>query len=228
MRKAILSFGIAALVLAAGSTSASVIWSEGFNSDFSNPYSGGYGTQFGISGPGIKTDGSISGIEGDGFAGLNSSQSATNGVAAVLGGMDISLGVVAAAGTTYSFIGDFGWRYGTVESAQDMAIHANQSGFRVDGAKVSGPASNFVFGDLASSQSANNLGQLTFDYTTVAGDVGKDLIVRIRIMDKNNESGTTQLLADNWQVTAIPEPGTLGLVGAFGAMALFVRRRFMI
>ncbi|VGO14005.1 hypothetical protein PDESU_02562 [Pontiella desulfatans] len=229
MRKRILYHGITALILVAGSASASVIWSEGFNSGFSSPYSASFGAPvFGSTGPGIQTDGSLAGIEGDGFASANSSQTNVNGVASILSGMDISLGAVAEAGVTYTFSGDFGWRFGSVAAASDLAVHANQSGFRIDGTKVSGPSSNFVFGDLASSQSANNLGQLTFDYTTVAGDVGKDILVRIRIVDEHDVGTLTQLLSDNWQVTAIPEPATLGMVAAFGGTVLFIRRRFMI
>ena len=202
------------MALTARSASASVIWSEGFNSGFSSPYSASFGTPlFGLTGRGIMTDGSLAGIEGDGFAVANSSRTDTHGTGSIISGMEISLGIVAEAGVTYTFSGDFGWRHGTLSAASDLAIHAKQSGFVIDGSRVSGPSANFMFGDLASSASTNNLGQLTFDYTTVIGDVGKDILVRIRIMDKCNVGTLTQLLADNWQVAAvIPEPDTLGLI----------------
>ncbi|RLA36422.1 MAG: hypothetical protein DRQ64_10105, partial [Gammaproteobacteria bacterium] len=108
------------MALVAGTASASIVWSEGFNSGFSNPYSASWGAQFGLTGPGIVTDGSIAGIEGDGFAAMNVNQAV--GAPAITGGMDFSLGTVASAGVTYTFSGDFGWRYGTLASASDLLI----------------------------------------------------------------------------------------------------------
>ena len=70
--------------------------------------------------------------------------------------------------------------------------------------------------------------EYTFSYTTVAADIGKTIEGRVRTVDLNKVGGSIQLLADDWQVTAIPEPATLGLLGAFGGGILFIRRRFMI
>lgn len=54
--------------------------------------------------------------------------------------------------------------------------------------------------------------EYTFSYTTVAADIGKTIEGRVRTVDLNKVGGSIQLLADDWQVTAIPEPATLGLL----------------
>ena len=228
MKRTIMSI-IATSAMAVCTASASlVIWSEGFNSDFSSPYSASFGNPlFGVSLPGIITDGSLTGIEGDGFAAANTSLTNTSGTASILSGMDINLGAVAEAGVKYTFSGEFGWRYGTLAAASDLGIHYGQTGFVVDGTThTAGDFLPFNFGTSTSGQA-----QLTthdFSYTTVASDVGKDILVRIRLVDQNNDGTLTQLLTDDWQVTAVPEPAALGLLGAVGAMILFIRRRFMI
>lgn len=215
------------LILICGMVSADVVWSEGFNSDFSDSYSSSFGYRFGVNAPGIVTDGSVGGTEGDGFSALNANQTSTGGVASIVGGMDIDLGTVADSGVTYSFSGNFGWRYGTAAAASDLAVHYGQTGFIVDGTThTAGDFSEFNFGTSTAGQS--QLANHSFSYTTVSTDIGKNILVRIRLVDKNNVGTLTQLLADDWQVTAIPEPATLGLLSTLGAGIFFIRRRFVI
>jgi hypothetical protein len=192
----------AILALAAGSalaaTQVTTVFTEGFNSGFSDPYTTdgqSYGARFGITAPGIITDGSVSGIEGDGFAALNNNRAA-DGVATIIGAMDIDLGTVPAAGVIYTFSGDFTWRYGTAARAADLYLHAVQSGFMVDMGSPSTGDANFVF-NMASETWATH----SFSYTATADDVGKPIRVRIRLADSDQVADLTQLIADNWVVT---------------------------
>lgn len=191
------------LALVAGSALAqsSNIFAEGFNSGFSSPYSSAWGTpQFGITGPGIITDGSISGIEGDGFAAANVNQASTNGTASIIGGLDINTGyTIQQAGEVITFTGDFGWRYGNATTASDLSIHNGQSGFVV-GSKVGVTDDLIVFNYGAQAQGV--LTSVTFTYTTVADDIGESVTVRIRHAEANTVAGLNQLLTDNWLATA--------------------------
>ncbi|QHI68483.1 sulfatase-like hydrolase/transferase [Tichowtungia aerotolerans] len=185
------------------------VWSEGFNSDFSNPYAkGSFGPQFGVTTPGIVTDGSLAGVEGDGFAALNLKRKETNGKAKQFGGMDVSLGTVTDAGVTYTFSGKFGWRYGKPASARDLEIIKEFSGFLIGGkrpASMVTPA--FNFGELPQKQ----LKDYRFSYTTQPDDVGKTIGLRLRLVDLNKVTGLTQFLTDGWAVTAAPAEAAAGV-----------------
>lgn len=202
-----------ALALVAGTASAALVWSEGFNSDYSPSWSGSFGVQFG---PNIIND--TWNTEGDGGAWANTDQTGTSGAGLIIGGQDFVIGIVAAAGETCTFTGDFGWKFGT--SASDVAIHGSQTGFMVDGGAASLGNAEYVFGAGAELQ----MFEYTFSYTTIADDIGKTIEGRVRTVDKNNITGLTQLLTDNWQVDVVPEPATLGLVGLVGAGLLMARR----
>ncbi|VGO14006.1 hypothetical protein PDESU_02563 [Pontiella desulfatans] len=208
MRKRTLFSIIPTLALAAGSASAqsSNIFAEGFNSGFSSPYSATWGTPvFGDTNPGIITDGSIAGIEGDGFAAANVNQSATNGTVVIIGSMDVDTGyAIQQAGEVITFTGDFGWRYGNATTASDLSIHNGQSGFNI-GAKtgVTDAPITFNYG----AQAAGTLNAVTFSYTTVEDDVGETVTLRVRHADANAVANLTQLLTDNWLVdVGVPEP----------------------
>ncbi|MEM0965351.1 MAG: sulfatase [Verrucomicrobiota bacterium] len=178
-------------------------WSEGFNSDFSNPYvTGSFGHQFGVRSPGVITDGSLMGVEGDGFAALNTRRMDIDGAPMQIGGMDLNLGTVRAADVTYIFTGKFGWRYGPVSAARDLVIFDRLTGFLIDGERApSMEVPAFNFGDARQSR----LDSFSFKYTTTEGDVGKRIGLRLRLADLNKESGLTQLLADDWVVLATTE-----------------------
>ena len=53
--------------------------------------------------------------------------------------------------------------------------------------------------------------EYTFSYTTVAGDVGNDLKIRVGLEHFNTIGGLCQVVTDDWQVEG-PEPATLGLL----------------
>jgi hypothetical protein len=194
--------GIVILVMfSIGTLTAQTVFQEGFNSGFTNPYAiSSFAYEFGITSPGIVTDGSISGIEGNGLAALNNGRTNAGSVASIVGGMDISLGTVAAAGITYTFSGDFGWRYGTLAAASDNAISYGQSGFVVGSTThTAGDFKTFNFG--TSTAGSGILTNYTFSYTTVAGDVGQSITARLRLQDNNTNGTLTQLLTDNWIIT---------------------------
>lgn len=212
------------IMLAAGTGLADVIFSEGFNSDFSSPYSAAFGSEFGITAPGIVTNESIAGMEGDGFAGLNINK--PTGDPSITGGMDVSLGTVSAAGVTYTFSGDFGWQYGTLDAASDNLLSYNQTGFVVGNTThPKGDYQPFNFG--TSTPGSGVFTNYTFSYTTDAADVGQSILVRIRLQDNGQDGTLTQLLTDNWQVTAVPEPATMGLFTVTVGLILIYRFRGM-
>ncbi|MEM0965346.1 MAG: hypothetical protein AAGJ81_04220 [Verrucomicrobiota bacterium] len=223
---------ISTLVLSVGSvlfiqaaSASTLIFTEGFNSGFSSPYSDGFGIRYGITAPGIvlsPNSGTVA-TEGDAFAGMNSSQ--TNTTPTVISGMDIDLGTVTEEGTTYIFTGEFGWRFGSVAAASDLAFNNGQTGFRIgtDTKKDGVVAVNF-----GEDFTAGVFNQVSFSYTTVIGDVGQDLGLRIRLQDNGAVSGLTQLLTDNWQVTSIPEPSAGGALIGIGSLALLTLRRHRI
>ena len=216
MKKTLAVCMIAAL--AAGSASATIVFSEGFNSGYTHPgpFSVNWGVEFG---PNIIT--AAWNTEGDAGAWYNAADTATGGGSGtILGGQDFSAGTVAAAGEIYTFTGDFGWQYGSLASANDVGVHAAQSGFYIDGVKVGGPAANYVYGSGAQFE----LFEFGFSYTTVPADIGKTITGRIRTVDFQNTDGLTQLLTDNWQVDVVPEPATFGLLGMAGAGLLIARR----
>jgi hypothetical protein len=155
--------------------------------------------------PGIITDGSISGIEGNGFAAANVSEPGTNGTAYITGGLDVNTGyVIQQSGVVLTFSGDFGWRYGTATTASDLFIHDGQSGFLI-GSTV--PVKDGVLSFNYGEQAASTLNPVTFSYTTTAADIGQTVSLRIRHAEANHVANLTQLLSDNWVVTAgVPDP----------------------
>ena len=205
------------MALAVGTASATIVWSEGFNLDYTP---GGFNDNWAVEfGPNILT--AAWNTEGDAGSWYNTSDPATGGGAgAIMGGQDFVIGTVAAAGEIYTFTGDFGWQYGSLASANDVGVHASQSGFLLDGAKVGGPAADYVYGSGAQSE----LFEYSFSYTTVPADIGKTMEGRIRTVDYQVVDGLTQILTDNWQVDVVPEPATLGLAGMAGIGLLMVRR----
>lgn len=224
---------VAALALFACPASAqTTIFSEGFNSDFSNPYSNQspyqtFGFQYGLGVPGIVASGNngLSATEGDSFAATNYNNASTTGATTIAGGMDIALGTVAAAGETYTFSGDFGWRFSnTSGNNEELFIFAAQTGFLFDGVKpgfTAGPSQSWFF-DMPES----TFEEFSFSYTTGTADIGKSVGLRIRLADQNNIAGSTQLLTDNWQVSVIPEPATYAfLAGILALGGALVRRR---
>ena len=192
-----LSFGVG--LLASAASAQVVIWSQGFNSDSVDSYTqdrNSFGLRFGLSVPGVITGGDIVGTEGDGFVALNANLPA-NGVAEVFGGMDVDLGTVTAAGVTYTFSGNFSWRYASVLGTQkDIRILASQTGFIVGEGNASDSDLYFDFYMDETVWSTHS-----FSFTTVRADVGKPVRLRIRLVDDNASAGLTQLLADDWKVT---------------------------
>ncbi|QHI68490.1 dockerin type I repeat-containing protein [Tichowtungia aerotolerans] len=189
------------LALVAGSalavTQVTNIFTEGFNSGFSDPYTTdgqSWGSRFGITAPGINTN-TIAGTEGDAMALLNNDR-AVDGATTIIGAMDVELGTVPAEGVTYTFSGNFSWQFGTAASAAELFLHSGQSGFVVDMGAASTTDADFFF-DMPETNWATH----SFSYTTTAADVGKAIRVRIRLADEDNVDNLTQLLADNWVVT---------------------------
>lgn len=189
-------------LMGAALAGAAVIFTEGFNSGFSDPYAAGdsWGARFGISAPGIVTDGSILDIEGDGVAALNNNRPADN-VATIIGAMDVDLGTVTAEGVRYTFSGDFSWRYGTDAAASEVYVHAVQSGFVVGTGGATTTDSDFYF-----NMAQTNWVTHSFSYTTTANDVGKTIRLRIRLADTDKVGTLTQLLTDNWSVSTLAPP----------------------
>lgn len=180
-------------------SSESFPWIQGFNSGFLDTYVGqSFGVRFGITSPGIVTDGSLDGIEGDGFAGLNARSNGADGNAGIVGGMDISLGTVYKAGAVYTFSGKFGWRYGPEDRAADLGIYPEQSGFLIAGEK---PSSMKTPPFRFDASVKDRLSEYTFCYETRAADVGLPISLRLRLVDRNRLAGLTQLLTDDWRVT---------------------------
>jgi hypothetical protein len=189
------------LALAAGSASAvsevTNIFTEGFNElPFSSPYVSSWGAQFGVTAPGVVTNDSSLAVEGVGFAALNNNR-AIDPPVNIIGHMQVELGTVAAEGVTYTFSGDFSWRYGTAASAAELKVnHGSHSGFKVDTASPASDGSDFYF-----TMAQTNWATHSFSYTTTASDVGKPIAVVVRLADDDNVAGLTQLLTDNWIVT---------------------------
>ncbi len=92
-------------------------------------------------------------------------------------------------------------------------------------------AQTFSFNDDSTGETAKN-----GTWTTVTGSydvaVGAGAAVGGIQISTDNGSYTSAggIFLDNIEadVTAIPEPATLGMVGAFGGAVLFIRRRFMM
>ncbi len=79
---------------------------------------------------------------------------------------------------------------------------------------------------VADTETAYTPLDVVLSYTAQASDVGD--VLEIRIMD-HATSATRDIYIDNFSVTtSIPEPATLGMIGAFGAVIIFVRKRLMI
>lgn len=178
-----------------------VVFSEGFNSDFMDPYTGGFGPQFGLTNPAIVVDGNngTQATEGDSFAGLNTERP-QDAKPTVFNSMEIDLGTVSKAGITYTFTGDFSWRFGSNIAASELRIiGSGQSGFLVEGDKVGRPMTQFYF-DMPQMEWREYI----LIYRTTPRDVGKNITLRIRLADNNEEGGLNQIITDNWKVTVTP------------------------
>ncbi len=217
---------IAVLGLVVANAGAGVIWTEGFNTDFGGDaalYTGSstWAQRFGAVSPNIVSspDNGLSASEGDAFNGLNTPNNPVSGGAAALGQGSVALETITAAGVTYTFTGDFGWRYDSVAgAASDISLRAGTGFAVIGGAGPSAP--DFSFGAFGSG----TWNEYTFSYTTVADDIGKDIEFRIVLVDENAVAGTTQLLTDTWRVESIPEPATFGLLGIAGCVITALRR----
>lgn len=177
-----------------------IVFSEGFNSNFNEPYEFRWGLWFGVSTPGIIEDGNngTNATEGDSFAALNVNRHGAG--SPVFAGMVIDLGTIAEAGLTYTFTGDFSWRFGKVNVAGELRIiGSGQSCFLVDGNPVGTPIPQFYF-----NMPKMEWKQHSFSYKTATDDVGKSIKLRIRLADDLAYHGLTQLITDNWKVTIIP------------------------
>lgn len=194
MKKRLFKFSTAAMVLAAGAASAAepVIFTEGFNSDYSSQWTANISSAFGNAAPGITNSGTA-GFEGDGFAVINWDRADTDGAVNVTQWNHVDLEVVQLAGVTYTFTGDFGWRNGSTNAINDVFIHSGQSGFNGNG----DVPTNFEIGSIPS----NTLQTVSFSYTTVEADVGAMLTLKINLADKDFTNSVVELLADDWNVT---------------------------
>ena len=123
---------------------------------------------------------------------------------------------------TYTFSGDFGWNgtgTGGQTAADDLFFRNPNTGFLViDGGATTLEKNGTLDVNIGEDFTEGTLNLVTFSYTTVAGDIGKDLGFRIRIQDAGDVDGSIQVVADNWQVTAVPEPSAFALIG--GCLAL--------
>ena len=130
MKRIILS-AIMVLALAAGSASAEVVWSEGFNDGWSTdifsstapPFFNGYGANDGA----VATPSD----EGDGHAWMNDTSADISGVSTFSYG-EVTLGEVVAAGDTYTFTGNFtiaGWLTGGSDYAIDETNTGSNTAF---------------------------------------------------------------------------------------------------
>jgi hypothetical protein len=220
------------ILMAAGMVSADLVFSQGFNAplttnDYYKVGTWSYGSYFGVSTPGYVTNGNggLVGTEGSGFAAWNTGSS--NAVPTIIAGMDFRLpDTVTAAGVTYTFSGDFGWRYaaGSKATVDDMLIRAQASGFVIGTNNINavqdGTPVNYMFGTYAQGTWTT----YTFNYTTIVADIGKPITLRVRFQDNSAvDSQNVQLLTDNWTVTSIPEPATIGMLG-LGALVVLVLR----
>jgi hypothetical protein len=92
-------------------------------------------------------------------------------------------------------------------------------------------AQTFSFVDDSTGETAQNGTWTTISgsYDIAAGDGGSAGGIQIST-DLGGYTSAGGIFLDNISVdiTTIPEPATLGLVGAFGGAVLFIRRRFMI
>jgi hypothetical protein len=68
-------------------------------------------------------------------------------------------------------------------------------------------------------------------FTDAVWEAGQSIVLTLAFTgsaEQSTTAGGNELVLDNIAVTVIPEPATLGLLGAFGGGILFIRRRFMI
>ena len=207
---------IASAVLGVVSTQAAtnVVMSEGFNvgfvaSDFYTTNSTTFAAHFVtiLSSP----NNGLSGTEGDGYSVLNVNNPADS-VLSLLGRGTVDLGTVTPVGATYTFTGDFAWRFPSAAGTQDDLYMGSGSGFRINGAIQ--PASQVDF-EFSAIGAQSTWSEYTFSYTTVASDVGKPLSISIDILDRDLVAGSTQLLTDNWKVISVGgtlPPPTIGIL----------------
>jgi hypothetical protein len=89
--------------------------------------------------------------------------------------------------------------------------------------------------ELAISEKITVAGDGNTAYTPVDGSVSyiataaeNGHVLQIRFVEGNEGTTARDSYIDNYSVTVIPEPATLGLIGSFGAALILVRKRFMI
>lgn len=229
MKKLSLSLLSGLALTGAGLSAQTVVWSEGFNSTYdpvnANAFDSTFGYEFGLT---LRSNGwnGITGIEGDKFT--SAAFNSVGGAAASQHEV-VSLGEITAAGVTYTFSGDFGWAStgtGDQTEADDLFFRNPNTGFLVIDGGGSTLAKNADLDvNIGEDFLEGTLNLVTFSYTTVVGDIGKDLGFRIRIQDAGNADGSIQVVTDNWQVSAVPEPSSFALIGGCLALGSVMLRR---
>ncbi|VGO13043.1 hypothetical protein PDESU_01597 [Pontiella desulfatans] len=66
------------------------------------------------------------------------------------------------------------------------------------------------------------------EFDTSSAYFTDDLYALMNSSNKDSEGNFSNRVVDQFSVTAIPEPATLGLIAGFGGAVLFIRRRFMM
>ena len=228
MKKLTLSLLSGLALTGAGLSAQTVVWSEGFNSGFVDPFApnpASFGYQFGGT---LRSNGwnGITGIEGDKFT---SAAFDSTGAAAASQHEVVTLGEITSAGVTYTFSGDFGWNgtaTGGQTAADDLFFRDLHTGFLViDGGTKTLEKNAVLDVNIGEDFVEGTLNLVTFSYTTVAGDIGNDLGFRIRIQDAGAVDDSIQVVADNWQVTSVPEPSAYALIGGCLALTSVMLRR---
>lgn len=181
-----------------GATGEEIVWAQGFNKSVVWD-EGSFGWQYGIVNPGIVQQTPPENTEGEGFCGANTGVPAADGEQKAIGRVIARIiSSVKNAGEVYQFNGKIGWRYGKKESADDLLIFDKRTGFFSDSkgmSRYAGPTAVCI-GEIPQSTWA----VLTWTYTTTENDIGKPIYLCIETHDRNNFTGLTQVLADDWKV----------------------------
>ena len=208
-------------LVSANNAGATPVMSQGFNSGFdAGAFYGAGSLAVRFVGTTLSQPPTTSATEGDGYSVIQLNRTVTDGAVTLLGRGNVDLETITAAGQTYTFTGDFTWRFPSGAGVINDIYIGSGSGFRVDGVLQAESKVDFEFFPIAQ----NSWSQYAFSYTTVAADIGKELVMSIDILDRDNVSGTNHIITDNWQVDVIPEPATLSLLGITGCVLIALRR----